>query len=116
KQLVMLLAVSAGVVSLLETLSVFQRTTHGMTLLVVLCRDDVLIEHRRESKFVNRRICKQAEFCGQSPIAAQETNSPCRRHFNRRAIPKSGRRDSNPRHQPWEGCALPTELRPHFHA
>jgi hypothetical protein len=24
----------------------------------------------------------------------------------------SGRRDLNPRHQPWEGCALPTELRP----
>ena len=26
---------------------------------------------------------------------------------------ESGRRGSNPRHQPWEGCALPTELRPH---
>ena len=25
----------------------------------------------------------------------------------------SGRRDSNPRHQPWQGCALPTELLPH---
>ena len=25
----------------------------------------------------------------------------------------SGRRDSNPRHQPWQGCTLPTELRPH---
>ena len=24
----------------------------------------------------------------------------------------SGRRDSNPRHQPWQGCTLPTELRP----
>jgi hypothetical protein len=25
----------------------------------------------------------------------------------------SGRRDSNSRHQPWQGCALPTELLPH---
>ena len=25
----------------------------------------------------------------------------------------SGKRDSNPRHQPWQGCALPTELFPH---
>src|SRR5687768_12795092 len=25
---------------------------------------------------------------------------------------KSGRRDSNPRHQPWQGCTLPTELLP----
>ena len=24
----------------------------------------------------------------------------------------SGKRDSNPRHQPWQGCALPTELFP----
>ncbi len=24
----------------------------------------------------------------------------------------SGRRDSNPRPQPWQGCALPTELLP----
>jgi hypothetical protein len=26
----------------------------------------------------------------------------------------SGKRDSNPRHQPWQGCALPTELFPHI--
>ena len=26
----------------------------------------------------------------------------------------SGKRDSNPRHQPWQGCALPTELFPQF--
>ena len=25
----------------------------------------------------------------------------------------SGRRDSNPRHHPWQGCTLPTELLPH---
>ena len=28
---------------------------------------------------------------------------------------QSGKRDSNPRHQPWQGCALPTELFPHWH-
>jgi hypothetical protein len=27
---------------------------------------------------------------------------------------QSGKRDSNPRHQPWQGCALPTELFPHW--
>ena len=26
----------------------------------------------------------------------------------------SGKRDSDPRPQPWQGCALPTELFPHF--
>ena len=26
----------------------------------------------------------------------------------------SGKRDSNPRPQPWQGCALPTELFPHL--
>ena len=28
------------------------------------------------------------------------------------AVPQSGKRDSNPRPQPWQGCALPTELFP----
>ncbi len=27
---------------------------------------------------------------------------------------QSGKRDSNPRPQPWQGCALPTELFPHL--
>jgi hypothetical protein len=27
----------------------------------------------------------------------------------------SGRRGSNPRPQPWQGCALPTELLPHIY-
>ena len=27
---------------------------------------------------------------------------------------KSGKRDSDPRPQPWQGCALPTELFPQF--
>src|SRR5687768_8941248 len=30
----------------------------------------------------------------------------------RRARRQSGKRDSNPRPQPWQGCALPTELFP----
>src|ERR687898_2620963 len=29
-----------------------------------------------------------------------------------RTAAKSGKRDSNPRPQPWQGCALPTELFP----
>ena len=28
---------------------------------------------------------------------------------------RSGRRGSNPRPQPWQGCALPTELLPHIY-
>ena len=28
---------------------------------------------------------------------------------------ESGRRDLNTRPQPWQGCALPTELRPHIY-
>ncbi len=33
-------------------------------------------------------------------------------HSGQRPSPKSGRRDSNPRHPAWEASALPTELRP----
>ena len=29
-------------------------------------------------------------------------------------LKKSGKRDSDPRPQPWQGCALPTELFPHL--
>src|SRR5262249_18743980 len=29
-----------------------------------------------------------------------------------KAVKWSGRRDSNPRHQPWQGCTLPAELLP----
>ena len=32
--------------------------------------------------------------------------------FSPLSLRSSGRRDSNPRHQPWQGCTLPTELRP----
>src|SRR5215207_6571472 len=32
--------------------------------------------------------------------------------FTDSACPESGKRDSNPRPQPWQGCALPTELFP----
>ena len=36
------------------------------------------------------------------------------RHTPTLACPtQSGKRDSNPRPQPWQGCALPTELFPH---
>ena len=29
-------------------------------------------------------------------------------------VKESGKRDSNSRPQPWQGCALPTELLPHL--
>jgi hypothetical protein len=41
----------------------------------------------------------------QLPASEQQQSSPQKEW--------SGRRDSNPRHQPWQGCTLPTELRPH---
>ncbi len=33
---------------------------------------------------------------------------------NYSTLVESGRRDSNPRHLPWQGSALPTELLPHY--
>ncbi len=36
-----------------------------------------------------------------------------RQKKSRHVAGQSGKRDSNPRHQPWQGCALPTELLPH---
>ena len=38
---------------------------------------------------------------------------PCTSRFIENCAPQSGRRGSNSRPQPWQGCALPTELRPH---
>ena len=35
------------------------------------------------------------------------------RHCKLNVTNQSGKRDSNPRPQPWQGCALPTELFPH---
>ena len=45
------------------------------------------------------------------------TRADHRAAVNRSACPekkRSGKRDSNPRPQPWQGCALPTELFPHL--
>ncbi len=46
------------------------------------------------------RVAEKAE--GPDPLARD------------RAFIRSGRRDSNSRHQPWQGCTLPTELLPPF--
>ena len=46
------------------------------------------------------------ERCGRSRLAPA---SGTRRRIH---LLKSGKRDSNPRPQPWQGCALPTELFP----
>ena len=45
------------------------------------------------------------------PLPRLSANPPCRR-FPFRQCPASGRRDSNSRHPPWQGGALPAELRP----
>ena len=43
--------------------------------------------------------------------APRRSRSDCSTYFA--ASGESGKRDSNPRPQPWQGCALPTELFPH---
>ena len=41
-----------------------------------------------------------------------EKDEPARMRGTDREEKLSGKRDSNPRPQPWQGCALPTELFP----
>src|SRR5438045_1528788 len=45
-----------------------------------------------------------------SPPERKTTSQRAERHWPREE--RSGKRDSNPRPQPWQGCALPTELFP----
>jgi hypothetical protein len=59
-----------------------------------------------------------ASLASTSPCARQGARKE-KRERSSRALPffyppfESGKRDSNPRPQPWQGCALPTELFPH---
>ncbi len=53
-------------------------------------------------------------FC--RPLPYHLATAPMKRGrwtVDHRLAPQSGKRDSNPRPQPWQGCALPTELFPH---
>ncbi len=45
-------------------------------------------------------------------VSGRFTGLPGRAHPTKRPDSSSGRRDSNPRHQAWEACTLPTELLP----
>ena len=48
------------------------------------------------------------ETCASTNSATWAFNTFC----SKKLILKSGKRDSDPRPQPWQGCALPTELFP----
>ena len=48
------------------------------------------------------------------PVLIQILIRPKRQTRGRDVISWSGRRDSNPRPQPWQGCALPAELHPRY--
>ncbi len=55
-----------------------------------------------EEKRVPRTGLEPARLAAHAPETCASTNSA------------SGKRDSDPRPQPWQGCALPTELFPRF--
>ena len=60
------------------------------------------------------RVCHEAPHEATIVRAGikRKTGAP-KRSRNATLTMKSGKRDSNPRPQPWQGCALPTELFPH---
>ena len=71
-------------------------------------------------KRVPRTGLEPARLAAHAPETCASTNSATWAFFYIRAIPSclffvqqvSGKRDSDPRPQPWQGCALPTELFP----
>ncbi len=63
-----------------------------------------------EEKRVPRTGLEPARLAAHAPETCASTNSATSFLFNM----LSGKRDSDPRPQPWQGCALPTELFPRF--
>ena len=61
-----------------------------------------------EEKRVPRTGLEPARLAAHAPETCASTNSATWALF------MSGKRDSDPRPQPWQGCALPTELFPRF--
>ena len=63
------------------------------------------------SNFVRRMRLELTRPCDHYPlkVACIPISPPAQGLFEK----LSGKRDSNPRPQPWQGCALPTELFPH---
>ena len=64
------------------------------------------------SNFVRRMRLELTRPCDHYPlkVACIPISPPAQGLFEK----LSGKRDSNPRPQPWQGCALPTELFPHL--
>ena len=64
------------------------------------------------SNFVRRMRLELTRPCDHYPlkVACIPISPPAQGLFEK----LSGKRDSNPRPQPWQGCALPTELFPQF--
>ena len=65
------------------------------------------------SRGAGRSRTAEWRFC--RPLPYHLATAPKERGDGRLATgspPKSGKRDSNPRPQPWQGCALPAELFP----
>ena len=62
------------------------------------------------SNFVRRMRLELTRPCDHYPlkVACIQISPPAQGLFEK----LSGKRDSNPRPQPWQGCALPTELFP----
>lgn len=65
---------------------------------VVLCRGDKRASLKRLFRSCISTLCKQKI----SSLISETADS------------RSGKRDSDPRPQPWQGCALPTELFPQY--
>jgi hypothetical protein len=81
-----------------------------------LQRGAAKIWRRRSESNRRTRLCRPLHNHSATPPELGEKGKACRA-FRRCAFPSviwSGKRVSNSRPQPWQGCALPTELFPRF--
>ena len=75
-------------------------------------KEDVFMLPPKEDNLVPKTGLEPARLAAHAPETCASTNSATWAYIFFVKNAESGKRDSNSRPQPWQGCALPTELFP----